>query len=567
MNKKTLFGLSAIVIASIFTACDLTYFDNDIEDFVWDGGVKAPLGFATYTLSELFDELQVENILEESNGNLYVEYSKTISEGNTDAFDVQIPNETIGPKSIPTPITASQFTAIGGSPYTIPSGSPFITDVPVGDQIQKTLTISQNLTAATFSNGNLILNFDSSFDSSIEVTVTIPSLLNKTDDSEFSQIYSLPIDNGDHTINLSSYKADFTNDGTASDETVNNFVVNIDAIFKFREGNQLDQSDEINYSATLADATTEVVYGDFLQEDFETETTDNIIDLDFFDDFGTGAITFTDASLTIAATSGYGFPIGIDLSGIEGDNGDGSPIKLSYDGTTADEIALGNDTFIINALPTYSLTGALATPEITLDKTNSNINELLSSKPTTFSLGVSGSVNPIDLSPLANTNFYGTVNTALSLDIAVKVPLNIKFEGVTIEQDEVEFDLGQDIDEINNIGLGLTTVNTIPLSGSISIIFLKDGIDLNITKTIAGFDAAPVDDNGSSNGTATKTSDLDFTTEELQELKEATHIKLTITFNSPPEEDSVNLIGSNSIKAILTADAEVEISTADEDNE
>ena len=62
MKKTRLFGLSAILLASIFTSCDLTYFDNEIEDFTWEGGLNAPLGHATYTLSELFEELEVSEL-------------------------------------------------------------------------------------------------------------------------------------------------------------------------------------------------------------------------------------------------------------------------------------------------------------------------------------------------------------------------------------------------------------------------------------------------------------------------------------------------------------------------
>jgi hypothetical protein len=551
MKKTRLFGLSAIILASIFSSCDLSYFDNDIEDFTWEGGVNLPVGHATYTLSELFDELEVEELDEDTDGNFSFTYTESINGGDDSAFNATVPDETIGPKTITPPI------ALPTDPFIIPADL----NENVEDQLEKTFTVSKELTGAEFNDGKLIFDFDSSFESLIKITVSIPSLIGFT-----NVVYNLPADNGTHEINLNLYDANFTHDGTDyNTAVVNNFVVDLVAEFKFKTGETVNGSDKIIYSAKIQDASTDAVYGDFKQEAFSIDN--NTIDLDFFNDFGDG-ITFEDASMTIAATNGYGFPIGIDVSGITGDKGVGTTsTALTYTSDDDDELAAGSDYIIFNGITTYSAGAAAVVTSTTLDKDNSNINALLSSAPTRFNLNVSGKANPVLAG--TNENFYATTNDGLSVDVTVDVPLTVKFADVTISQDDIELDLGEDIDDLNEIALNVTTINNIPLSGSIDLIFKENGNANGLTKSIPIFKAAPTDANGKSNGSTNATNTINFTFSEMELLKQATEIGLDITFNSDTETntDAVKLNGSDKIKLILNAVVDVEITADDEGDE
>ena len=562
MKKNTLFQASLVLLATLFVACDTSYFDNDIEDFVWNGGFQTPPGYVTYTLSELFEELEVSEIDENGEGVLSFSYTETISGGDESAFDVAIENVVIE-SSIPTPVTNADVTPFT-LPVTLPAPLPAALDggKNANNQTVYDLNLTQDLTGASFNSGTMVITFTSTFEAAdVTLTMNIPSFTKKTDDSEYSGNITL---NGDESkqliIDLDDYNANFTHNGLGFDNTVNHVVLNMSAAFTFLPGEELKAEDMISYEAVLSNASTDVVYGDFKQEGFSVDN--NTIALDFFEDFGNGGITFTNASMTIAASNGFGFPIGIDVSGIAGDTGEGTPATiLSYTSSDPDELAAGSDIIIIDGIETYG--GSSVVTSTTLNKDNSNINALLSAQPTRFNLNVAGSANPVPGG--VNENFYATTNDGLSVDVTVEVPLDIEFDDVVIEQDEVEFDLGEDLDLVNSIGLGLTTTNSIPLSGGISIIFLKDGIDLNITKSIGAFDAAPVDANGKSNGNSIKSSNLSFNEAEIEDLKEATHIKLAITFNSPVGK-SVKLVGSDAITVKLFANAELEITGEDEDD-
>ena len=562
MKKNTLFQAALVLLATLFVACDTSYFDNDIEDFVWNGGFQTPPGYVTYTLSELFEELEVSEIDENGEGVLSFSYTETISGGDESAFDVAIENVVIE-SSIPTPVTNADVTPFT-LPVTLPAPLPAALDggKNANNQTVYDLNLTQDLTGASFNSGTMVITFTSTFEAAdVTLTMNIPSFTKKIGDSEYSGNITL---NGDESkqliIDLKDYNANFTHNGLGFDNTVNHVVLNMSAAFTFLPGEELKAEDMISYEAVLSNASTDVVYGDFKQEGFSVDN--NTIALDFFEDFGNGGITFTNASMTIAASNGFGFPIGIDVSGIAGDTGEGTPATiLSYTSSDSDELAAGSDIIIIDGIETYG--GSSVVTSTTLNKDNSNINALLSAQPTRFNLNVAGSANPVPGG--VNENFYATTNGGLSVDVTVEVPLDIEFDDVVIEQDEVEFDLGEDLDLVNSIGLGLTTTNSIPLSGGISIIFLKDGIDLNITKSIGAFDAAPVDANGKSNGNSIKSSNLNFNEAEIEDLKEATHIKLAITFNSPVGK-SVKLVGSDAITVKLFANAELEITGEDEDD-
>lgn len=562
MKKTRLFGLSAIILASIFSSCDLSYFDNDIEDFTWEGGVNLPVGHATYTLSELFDELEVEELDEDTNGNFSFTYTESINGGDDSAFDVSIEDVTIT-SSVATPVTASDISP-ATFPVTLPDPLPAALAGGKSDdnQVVYDLGLTQELTGASFSNGTMVITFTSTFQAANAVlTMSIPSFTKKTDDSEYVGTVTL---NGagsqNLTINLNEYNANFTHDGTAFDATVNRVVLNMSSVFTFISGQDLTAADNISYSAVLSDASTDVVYGDFKQEPFSVDN--NTIDLDFFNDFGDG-ITFEDASMTIAATNGFGFPIGIDVSGIAGDKGVGTTsTALTYTSVDADELTAGSDYIIFDGITTYSAGAAAVVTSTTLDKDNSNINALLSSAPTRFNLNVSGKANPVLAG--TNENFYATTNDGLSVDVTVDVPLTVKFTDVTISQDDIELDLGEDIDDLNELSIDVTTVNNIPLSGSIDLIFKENGTANGLTKSIPIFEAAPTDATGKSNGSTNTTNTINFTFSEMELLKQATEVGLDITFNSGTE--AVKLNGSDTIKLILNAVVDVEITGDDEEN-
>jgi len=580
MKRITLFRAASMVVAAFFASCDTSYFDNETEELILEIGAQLPIGTTEWTLSELFEELKIEDLDQDANANYIFEDVISMNGASVDAFDVDIEDITIS-SSIATPITAADilpFTFPFSLPAVIPPNLQNKTD---SDQIIHDLNLTQELTGADFDDGTMVISFTSTFDADVTLTLEIPSFYEKTGNRDENSYEDQVTLNGAETkqlvVNLNQYNADFTHDGGAFDATNNKVVLNLNATFSFKAGDVLNSTDQISYSAVLSNASSEVIRGDFQQEAFEIPNTEEIA-LDFFDNFGEGSITFADASLTLVASNGYGFPIGIDLSNITATNDGGGSMSLKYDGNTAEEQSTTTPSereamLILNGLTNYTAYAPGVENTTVLDKSNSNINELLSSKPSKINLNVSGTANPIDAAP--NLNFYSSQNSGFEVEVNINVPLNVKFENIE-QTKEMEFQGKNDIPkELTSVTLILETINEIPLSGNIEVefkdefgnpvvLFDENGVELEID--ILGFKAAEVDAMGKSSTATTSTDELVIT--DIEGLKRVTDVDLSIFLNSTEGEDSVILNGDDKVTAKLSAiiDAEVSLSKDEEDN-
>ncbi|MFC2110209.1 hypothetical protein ACFLRU_05260 [Bacteroidota bacterium] len=570
MKKHILYHAVLACLTLFATSCDLSYLDKDIdEDITWDGSVQIPAGHITYKLSDLFNELGVEDFNEDPSGNLSFTYSESLDGGANDAFDVDVPNKTIT-SSVGTPITAANLATIGESfPYTItaeifnPSTSSFEPNPLIGsqtdsDQVVYDLALSQDLTGASFNGGTMSIEFNSTFDATVTLTIEIPSFTKKSDDAVYTETVVLN-GAGTQTVNipLNEYNGNFTHNGTAFDTTVNSVVINLDANFEFSAGNVLDATDAVSYSATLAGASTEVVYGDFGQEGFSVSSTS--ISLDFFENFGDGNITFASPEMKISATNDYGFPIGVDLSNITASNGNNAEdVTLTYTG----DQSLAN-TLIIDGVANFGDAPNVNADKV-LDKNNSNIDDLLSIKPTSINLNVSGTANPINGNP--NENFYATSNSGLNVNLEITVPMDVKFENLSLDE-VVDFDSAEDLDDLNGVTLTLKVDNKIPLTGKLDLLFLdSQGNELSpqpSINTTTLFEAAPVDGNGKSNGTKTTNSTIEFSDADINIMKSAKQISVVFTLDSPSGQDSVNLLGTDELTIYIGLIADAQITTED----
>jgi hypothetical protein len=208
----------------------------------------------------------------------------------------------------------------------------------------------------------------------------------------------------------------------------------------------------------------------------------------------------------------------------------------------------------VNGIETYS---SKATPEITeiiIDKTNSNFSDLLSIKPTEIILDVIGNANPINKLP--NFNFFASINDGFQAELEIEAPLEVKFENIELTK-SVEFDYEEDIENLVNFTLVLNTENSIPLSGNLKVLFMKNGVDLNVSKSFIGFDAADVESNGKSNGYQSTTTEVTFSGNDLEKIKSATTIDIKCILDSPKDKDEVMLLGTNDLVVNISAKASI----------
>ena len=582
MKKIPLFGITGIILAGLLSACDTSYFDNEIEDFTFDGTVNAPLGTATYTLTELFKELEIEDLEEDNDGNLAFSYNQEISLGDNEAFNVDVPKQDFNAG----PLKPFEDKLNLASPFTVPLDETFtVEDV----RLKEKFTLTKKLTKVIFENGSVIIDLESDFVSVAKVSISIPSLTLEDNTPYLSEEISVSSSSGSQQIEckLSEYSiADFTmNDsGTPTEGIVNTLVINLNIRFELKSGDVINASNEFRYSATLSGPTgsaaagpsTVAIFGDFEQEPFNVDS--KTILFDFFDTFEGAEFDFTEATMTLDATSSYGFPIGINLGKISAVKGTDKTYLTyenadvnNYDGDPNPDEALAGENYAIIKGPVNFGDNSVNT-KIALNNVNSNLSTLLNETPEEFNITLDGKANPanntdpIDPSYVPNLNFFSTTNTTLSVNAIINAPLKVRFTGVKIEPEKIEdIDLGEDLDSFNNFELDVSYINEIPLSGSITLKFMNDAGTTLFTENINLFNAAPVDSAGKSNGETTDTNPLTFDSEDIDDLKNVTDIQLEIIFNST-NSNKVILGGSDKIVLSIGALVGVNI-TGEDDNE
>ena len=539
---KTITKLCLIILLThLLFSCDLSYLDKEIEDTSWDGNIKIPVGFINYNLSEMFNDLGNNSLGPTSIEEFSFNYTKTFTGENNTAFNVEIANFTVE-GNIESPINDADLSASGeSSPYTITQEiSPGIINPLIGtykevSQVIYDLNLSQEITDIAFAGGILNIIFNSTVsNTNTAITIKIPSLTKKSDDSEYTRSANITGENEETiSIDLNDYNANLTNDETGTGNTNNKMVVNVNASLTYTAGDIIDTDDNISYEVKFSSISYDVIEGDFKQEPFSLSS--ESIDLgDFFDNFSGDNVTFDNTKMTINILNDYGFPIGIDLSSVEAISTNSS-MNLNYTGT---DPSLPN-TIIIDGVTNFGDDEVIS--NITLDNSNSNIDSLLESNPTSIEFNLSGISNPID-DGIINENFYASSNNGFEAEVS------IGFDKVNLIE-EIDFNTDEDFEEFQNIKIVTSVENKIPLTGDLLLEFKNSANEIIHTESFNAFNAANLNpSSGESDGVAVLSNfEINLNENEINSISNTEKINIKVTLQLPDGESSVMIKGSDEL--------------------
>ena len=541
-TMKTITKLCLIILLThLLFSCDLSYLDKEIEDTSWDGNIKIPVGFINYNLSEMFNDLGNNSLGPTSIEEFSFNYTKTFTGENNTAFNVEIANFTVE-GNIESPINDADLSAIGeSSPYTITQEiSPGIINPLIGtykevSQVIYDLNLSQEITDIAFAGGILNIIFNSTVsNTNTAITIKIPSLTKKSDDSEYTRSANITGENEETiSIDLNDYNANLTNDETGTGNTNNKMVVNVNASLTYTAGDIIDTDDNISYEVKFSSISYDVIEGDFKQEPFSLSS--ESIDLgDFFDNFSGDNVTFDNTKMTINILNDYGFPIGIDLSSVEAISTNSS-VNLNYTGT---DPSLPN-TIIIDGVTNFGDDEVIS--NITLDNSNSNIDSLLESNPASIEFNLSGTSNPID-DGMINENFYASSNNGFEAEVS------IGFDKVNLIE-EIDFNTDEDFEEFQNIKIVTSVENKIPLTGDLLLEFKNSANEIIHTESFNAFNAANLNpSSGESDGVAVLSNfEINLNENEINSISNTEKINIKVTLQLPDGESSVMIKGSDEL--------------------
>ncbi|MDA8595211.1 hypothetical protein N9L20_01915 [Flavobacteriaceae bacterium] len=531
MKTKLLRGSLILGLLLSLQSCDLTYFDGEIESFSWDGALAAPIGYVEYTVSELLEDTSSEDleITNNDEGVITFVYTQQIeNQGFGDAIEIgdqsflvdfELPEE-----PFPLPIAVTETQEFSKEIY-----------------LAQFSDYNEELTGAYFDDGTIEITVSTNMTSASNIGVEIPTFKNVLDDSAISFSASFDGTTNEDVVRvfqLEDYYGDFTvtNSGVPSFNTI---LLDISAELIRAVGDQFGPGTYFEFSILLSGVQTTLIYGDFKTQTISVE--DTSLEFDAFDAFGDGELVFAEPIITLSFDNSFGIPMGIDLSGLVAENSSSS-VRLS--GPITEEAQM------IDA-PAIGAEGTSVNTVIEINNTNSNIADLMSSKPTAFTMDVQVYTNPVDQDP--NMNFMDG-SSSIGGSVEVEIPMAVTFDNIPIEQ-VVDFDLGADVDIIDEMKLNIQSVNTMPLSGSVEMVFLdENGNELFTTTQVEMFAAAPVGSDGRSSGSIENQAELNLDKVQINLMAFARSVRIIAYLNTTSADTGqvVRLLDTDSLRIDLS---------------
>jgi hypothetical protein len=515
-----------ILSAFLVSACNINEleFDN-LEVQPITGVYSFPLGKATYIMRDLIGKQTGDSLSfqEDSTSLLTLLYYDTITYGAPDDF-VQI-FDIVQNGSVTAPPSPA------GTPRTVPLNNVFNLDYNPqnGEELDSVYYQTGDLTIVTTSTLPGTLNYTYTITNTTNINNGNPVILSGTVNNAGSDTQTQSL--VDHKTILSS--------------ATNVFTVNLNASVALAATDALTGTEEITFSLTYGNQTFNLIYGKFGKD--TVQVGNQSIDLDFFSQSGREGITFGNPSISFDFRSSFGLPVGVDFSGLSGDDGSGG-----------DSFNLTGD--IVRNMPTIDGSG-IDTPgpntpgetvqsSIEINRSNSNIVALLGSSPSRLVFDVAGISNPVDVSA-AN---YVQPTSQIQAFVTMEVPFEIQMENL---KETGSFNLGDglDLSNIDSAFIRIVTENELPFNGTISLdIQDEDSVSLfPITDTTdPQYDKAQVERltnipvikapliniNGEVTDPSGETEDIYLTKEEVELLSGASHVIITMTLNTPASQTS-----------------------------
>ncbi len=337
----------------------------------------------------------------------------------------------------------------------------------IANEINVNVSGNQRLERALIRQGTLNLNVGSSFKHNTVVKISYPGITKNgiayTDSFVFVYNGSTP-PNINRNIDLSGYEIDFTKNGT----TYNVFAYELGLDITRNPANGVALTDKISFIQGLNVSQYKRLEGYFGK--FDITELRSTSELGLFDDKLEGNVYIENPSIKLKVTNSFGLPITAKITDIYVLSGTGVRTPIIID--------LFKDTFSLEY--TANIDQSKIT-EYIIDKTNSNIDEVLNAAPQTIIYQVLFTANADDI-PRANVLYD---NTTVKLETILDLPVDVKILTYAIESDG-DFELGETLSDLDSNGVTVNWaevvsdfVNGIPLNATVQVY-----VDDSVTNTV-----------------------------------------------------------------------------------
>ncbi len=244
------------------------------------------------------------------------------------------------------------------------------------------------------------------------------------------------------------------------------------------------------------------------------------IEIDFFDDWQQGEVWFEDPVITVEVSNSVGVPAKAIFDVLDVFGLDGSVLPI-----TGDVITNG----VPFEYPSFMEVGETKTSVYVIDKTNSNVREVLNAQPVALDYDIDVLSNPDSLDNL--TGFL-TDSSAFSVAVEVDLPVHGWAKGFSGSQ---EFDFSFDeYENIESLQFKILTENGIPLQVGMQFYFLNRNaiLDSLMVSDKILLEAAPVDGDGVATQKAEKVNFVTLSKERYEKVKSTDKIRMVAFFDT-----------------------------------
>ena len=533
--------LLAVCATAILVGCNFEYFaDAKLNDFVWKPSLAIPIGELSYTVEDLFDELSGAgvDIGQNSDDIVMLTYEAQLQSQSATGF-LTLANQSFG-QSVDAGlnINAQGFSSLHDY------NEVFVFDLAA--------TQNEEYDSVNFSGGNLDILMSSELDAEVAYTLTLNSLIiNETHQPlVVSGVLNPSNPSASFTDALNKYLGDFSKDANAN-AVRNKIVVKLDYQVRVSPTSVIQPTDGVSFTMNLSNPEFDLVYGYVGERRLDVNF--ELLNLDFFDSFREGTISFSEPRFSFVFDNSFGFPLGVSFNQIAAITQQGQIIPLTGSAATTPGIVNG---------PLIDAIGTNVNTTLDLNSTNSNLPELISSMPKKVIIEVNTEANPANAP--AQYNFVDA-GSELNVGVRLELPMIVNINGLVSTQN-VEFDIADDLEQAKQLTLRLIAENNLPLGGEIELVF-KDANN-NAVFTVserALFDGAPVGSGGRTTQTTSKIVDIHFADADIRLLENATSIDVItrMTTTGAASNEIVKFFSDYTLKIKLAAQADIEITSND----
>jgi len=400
----------------------------------------------------------------------------------------------------PTSINASEIVEIPDQSISI-SVNPATQNLPslnnsitYGDTNVNTFTFpsGEELTSIEFSQGILTIDIVNNLSHEVVVSITIPSLVDDQG-GYFSDVLTAPANNPAVTqANLSNYIFDLTKGNIGYNEMVVYLDITING-----SGSPINTTDDLTFSFSMDNLEFSTILGDIKYQQFDLGSIP--LEIDIFSN-SESAVQFllTNPKIEHTIQNSFGFTANMGMQSMYYEDLQGVFLgDVLYDSAAAGNLQPAP--FYFPTIEQPSNQGDSVTSIITMDATNSTINELINSTPKSI---VSNPVVVVNAdSTITNNNFISS-SSKISVSTEITLPLE-GYAGGWVMGDTIPFDFKVDElfsseTDIDSAVIKFSTTNGWPVEVNFTLELLDS--NMNLLSSIADgelvLQSATLDANG-----------------------------------------------------------------------